>query len=80
MLHPIEEYAWATVQVRQLEASRLRLLAEARNGSAGTLRSHLARKLVAAGLRLDRTAADFADRVRDDAQPPRRDIIPASCD
>ena len=80
MLYPIEEYAWATAQVRQLEASRLRLLADARDGSERTLRSHLARKLVAAGLRLDRRAGEHARSASTKASVAPSNAASACCD
>ncbi len=80
MLYPIEEYAWAAAQVRQVEARRLRLLAEARNGSARTLRSYLARTLVSAGVRLDRKAAAFARSPGAETPPPQGEVAAVCCE
>ncbi len=80
MLYPIEEYAWAAAQVRQVEARRLRLVAEARDGSARTLRSHLARTLVSAGVRLDRRAAVSARSPDGETPPPSGEVAAVCCE
>ena len=67
MFYPLEEFAWAAAQERQLNARRMRRQAEARAKCVGPLRAHLARKLVAAGLRLDRHAAESSRKASVDA-------------
>ena len=80
MFYPLEEYARAMTQERQREARRARLAAAARDGGAGALRSHLARKLVAAGLRLDRRAGELARSASANASGPPANVASACCD
>ena len=56
----IEELVWAINRERLEEARRMRPHTESRPTSGQNLRSRLARTLVGAGIRLDRSARDLA--------------------
>ncbi len=56
----IEELVWATNRERLEEARRTRPHTESRPKSGQNLRARLARTLVAAGIRLDRSARESA--------------------